>query len=240
MPDNTMPSNSPSTVPTNNATGNVAPVNNAPVNSAPVSPVPVDGATTTPKKSNKILFIVIALFVFICLVLGAVAAYFAYKSTKDDKSDDDNDTTETQITNFEECEEAGYPIMESYPRQCAVPGGDTYTEDIDIDDTATNDTDNTSDDSATGEDTDDSDASTTKNIKIYFPRDPDSMDDYDAVFAVNRSSTRVDIGTYAIEQLIAGPTAAEQATGLFDVLDVEGVSNCSNKDFSLNVNKTRK
>lgn len=33
-------------------------------------------------------------------------------------------------TSFVECEKAGYPIMESYPRQCHVPGGSTYTEDI--------------------------------------------------------------------------------------------------------------
>jgi hypothetical protein len=30
--------------------------------------------------------------------------------------------------NFEECERAGYPVMESYPRRCAVPGGPTFTE----------------------------------------------------------------------------------------------------------------
>lgn len=35
------------------------------------------------------------------------------------------------ITSFEECVAAGYPVMESYPRQCAVPGGETFTEEID-------------------------------------------------------------------------------------------------------------
>jgi len=30
--------------------------------------------------------------------------------------------------NFEECERAGYPVMESYPRRCAVPGGPTFSE----------------------------------------------------------------------------------------------------------------
>ncbi len=29
---------------------------------------------------------------------------------------------------FEECAAAGHPIMESYPRQCKVPGGGTFTE----------------------------------------------------------------------------------------------------------------
>ena len=31
------------------------------------------------------------------------------------------------ITNFEECEAAGYPVMESYPRQCRA-GDQTFTE----------------------------------------------------------------------------------------------------------------
>lgn len=32
------------------------------------------------------------------------------------------------IDSFEECASAGYPIMESYPEQCAVPGGGTFTK----------------------------------------------------------------------------------------------------------------
>jgi len=30
------------------------------------------------------------------------------------------------ITSFQECAEAGYPIMESYPEQCATPDGRTF------------------------------------------------------------------------------------------------------------------
>lgn len=37
----------------------------------------------------------------------------------------DDDTA--QITNYEECVAAGYPIMESYPEQCAVPDGPSFT-----------------------------------------------------------------------------------------------------------------
>jgi len=36
---------------------------------------------------------------------------------------------EEEINSFEECVEAGNPVMESYPPQCAVPGGPTFTED---------------------------------------------------------------------------------------------------------------
>ena len=34
------------------------------------------------------------------------------------------------INSFEECAAAGYPIMESYPERCAVPGGQTFVRQI--------------------------------------------------------------------------------------------------------------
>ncbi|MEK6839529.1 MAG: hypothetical protein AABX72_01190 [Nanoarchaeota archaeon] len=33
-----------------------------------------------------------------------------------------------KINSFDECARAGYPIMESYPRQCATPDGRTFAE----------------------------------------------------------------------------------------------------------------
>jgi hypothetical protein len=41
-----------------------------------------------------------------------------------------NNSEDQRISSFEECVESGYPIMESYPRKCAVPGGDTFTEEL--------------------------------------------------------------------------------------------------------------
>ncbi|MBI5038008.1 MAG: hypothetical protein HZC01_04900 [Candidatus Kerfeldbacteria bacterium] len=35
-----------------------------------------------------------------------------------------------EITTYDECVDAGYAIMESYPPRCAVPGGQTFTQDI--------------------------------------------------------------------------------------------------------------
>lgn len=32
-----------------------------------------------------------------------------------------------KITNYEECAAAGYPILETYPEQCKLPNGKTYT-----------------------------------------------------------------------------------------------------------------
>ena len=37
---------------------------------------------------------------------------------------EDNDQT---ISSFEECVEAGYPVAESYPEQCFVPDGPSFT-----------------------------------------------------------------------------------------------------------------
>ena len=34
------------------------------------------------------------------------------------------------ISTFEECAAAGYPVMESYPEQCATPDGRTFIRDI--------------------------------------------------------------------------------------------------------------
>lgn len=35
-----------------------------------------------------------------------------------------------KITSFEECVSVGYPVLESYPRQCRTPQGDLFIEDI--------------------------------------------------------------------------------------------------------------
>lgn len=40
------------------------------------------------------------------------------------------DVPNERITNFQECMDAGYPIMESYPRQCRTPEGQNFVEEI--------------------------------------------------------------------------------------------------------------
>jgi cytochrome b involved in lipid metabolism len=39
---------------------------------------------------------------------------------------------EINIQNFEDCEKAGLPVMESYPRQCRLPSGKIFVEEIAI------------------------------------------------------------------------------------------------------------
>lgn len=61
------------------------------------------------------------LVLIISLILAGAIWFFSQ-----DKKEQENQ----KITNFEECGVAGYPIMESYPRQCRTSDGKTFTEDI--------------------------------------------------------------------------------------------------------------
>jgi len=36
----------------------------------------------------------------------------------------------TEPVNFRECALLGYPILESYPRQCRIPNGKSFTEEV--------------------------------------------------------------------------------------------------------------
>ena len=54
----------------------------------------------------------------IVIIGGIVWAGFYLKSVK------------PEVQNFDECVAAGYPALESYPRQCKTPDGKTFIEDI--------------------------------------------------------------------------------------------------------------
>ena len=59
----------------------------------------------------------------IIIIFGGVALYF-FTFFKP------GEVSIFNINNFEECVSAGYPVLESYPRQCKTPEGKTFTEDI--------------------------------------------------------------------------------------------------------------
>ncbi len=60
-----------------------------------------------------------SLLIIVPLILVALFAYSYTQKNSPIKSED--------IATFEECAAAGYPIMESYPERCSVPGGATFT-----------------------------------------------------------------------------------------------------------------
>ena len=66
-------------------------------------------------------------------------------------------------------------------------------------------------------------------IKVFFSRFPDSLNKFNAVFPVDRSSPSIAVATFSIQLLIAGPTLSERSAGLFSEFNsiLIGPSRCS-------------
>ncbi|MFE1746729.1 hypothetical protein [Coleofasciculus sp. H7-2] len=75
---------------------------------------------------------------------------------------------------------------------------------------------------------------TPKNVKVFFPKDPQSGQDFTYVEPVWRTTNSPSIAQFAIEQLIAGPTSQEKVRGLSDPIEFKGSSNCG-KDFTISI-----
>src|SRR5260370_18001065 len=76
-------------------------------------------------------------------------------------------------------------------------------------------------------------------VKVYFSKHPDSDRDSTAVFAVTRVASNPQVATYAIQQLLAGPSASETRAGYFTPLTraLSGPSTCGGPDFLLTLNR---
>jgi len=59
----------------------------------------------------------------VLLVVALLIVLFIYMKPKDI-------TQTVQVLFFSECAAAGYPVMESHPRQCRTPDGRTYAEEL--------------------------------------------------------------------------------------------------------------
>jgi hypothetical protein len=72
-------------------------------------------------------------------------------------------------------------------------------------------------------------------VLVYFSKNPDSQGDPTKVFPVDRYSPTLRVATYAIGQLIAGPTPTEAAAGYYSDLHsiLSGTSNCGGADFTI-------
>jgi len=75
-------------------------------------------------------------------------------------------------------------------------------------------------------------------VKVYFSKHPETDSNVQAVFAVKRASPTTGVATYAVQQLISGPTAAEKAQGYFTELtaSLTGASTCGGADFQITLN----
>lgn len=77
-----------------------------------------------PKLEGKNPFWLIVIGGLIIAII--IASVFAVVKVKNDM-----DQSKAQaITTYDECVAAGYPILESYPEQCAVPDGPTFTREL--------------------------------------------------------------------------------------------------------------
>jgi hypothetical protein len=75
-------------------------------------------------------------------------------------------------------------------------------------------------------------------IKVFFSKHPESDDDPSRVFPVDRVSSSQAVARMAVEELIAGPTAAEQEQGYysqFSAFEMTGDSNCAGEDFTISI-----
>src|SRR5437588_1596276 len=67
------------------------------------------------------------------------------------------------------------------------------------------------------------------SIKVFFSKFPESLNDFSAVYPVDRTSPTIAVGTFSIQLLIAGPTLSERQAGYFSELNsiLTGPSSCS-------------
>ncbi|HBB36284.1 MAG TPA: hypothetical protein DDZ80_23840 [Cyanobacteria bacterium UBA8803] len=77
---------------------------------------------------------------------------------------------------------------------------------------------------------------TSRKVKVFFPKSPNSDRDFTYVEPVWRTTTSPGIARFAIEQLIAGPTNEESRKGLINAIDLQGSSNCG-QDFTLAISQ---
>lgn len=60
----------------------------------------------------------------VLLLIGVLAYMFLH----DSPNQETNQVNTVEVFDFESCVSARYPILESFPRQCNTPDGDSYTE----------------------------------------------------------------------------------------------------------------
>lgn len=74
-----------------------------------------------------------------------------------------------------------------------------------------------------------------RSVQVFFSRFPAAGDDFTQVASVTRSTSRVSVARFAIEQLLVGPTSTERRQGLRSPVQLQGNSTCGS-DFTLSIN----
>lgn len=115
------------------------------------------------------------------------------------------------INSFADCEAAGLPIQESYPRRCTTTDGRSFTETI----------------TTTG---------LPYPVGVFFSKNPESVNDFTYVVRVERTTTDSNLIDHALKQLISGPNSSETQAGLFTPISLKGDSTCNGDDFQTTLN----
>jgi hypothetical protein len=178
----------------------------------PSSPV----ATPEKKKGNNI--VVVGLL--IALILGLIGFIIYWMVLR-----------KPEVASYADCVAAGYKVdASSSPQKCTTPEGKVYEQEL-------SGTQTTTTPGASGSPTE---TPTESTIKVYFSKDPESYDDPTVVEGVVRTPSKADIASFALEQLILGPSAEEKALKLFTELKLSGISNCGGKDFKIETDSAAK
>lgn len=69
---------------------------------------------------------------FLMIFVIAAAIVFAVSYTGSKEKENEQRIIEQYVTSFDKCVNVGYPILESYPRQCKTPDGRVFIEQIEI------------------------------------------------------------------------------------------------------------
>ncbi|HEX9679007.1 MAG TPA: hypothetical protein VGA08_00060 [Candidatus Saccharimonadales bacterium] len=73
---------------------------------------------------------ILMLILLILLVVGGALAWVWFALGDDANTNQDTNQATATISSYEDCVDAGYPVAESYPEQCSVPGGETFTREL--------------------------------------------------------------------------------------------------------------
>ena len=164
------------------------------------------------KYKAQSLTILVVLLTIIFILLGVIA-YLVYQNRK--PSDGGSNKNTKNITTYQECVDAGYPILESYPSRCLTPDGQSFTNPNQVVNPI------------------------AQVISVYFPKT--TVDDPSKVYAVERTTDKTStVENVSIEDLITGPTSDEKKLNYYTPIVLTGTSICTGKDFTLVIgdNKT--
>ena len=180
------------------------------------------------------LSIILISIIFALLLIISYLVYLVFFAKEKDKDTDDNSE---KVTNFIECEKAGGIVMESYPRQCKSPNGDMFVEIIDIDEQAEESEEVVEGDSTTVEEKE-----AVLALYLFDSVKFDIPNNSDYLTRVFRSTTRKDVATFLIEEIIKGPSSVELTKDFKPTFGVNNqiwfvtTSNCNSKDFKITIN----